>query len=33
MKELSPVPPDALAVETHDLRKEFVRKDLSLIHI
>ncbi len=27
MKELSPVPPDALAVETHDLRKEFVRKD------
>ena len=27
MKELSPVPPDALAVQTHDLRKEFVRKD------
>ena len=27
MKELSPVPPDALAVETRDLRKEFVRKD------
>jgi ABC-2 type transport system ATP-binding protein len=27
VKELSPVPPDALAVETHDLRKEFVRKD------
>ena len=27
MKELSPVPPDALAVDTRDLRKEFVRKD------
>ena len=27
MKELSPVPPDALAVEARDLRKEFVRKD------
>ncbi len=27
MKELSPVPPDALAVETRDLRKDFVRKD------
>ena len=27
MKELSPVPPDVLAVETRDLRKEFVRKD------
>jgi ABC-2 type transport system ATP-binding protein len=27
VKELSPVPPDALAVETRDLRKEFVRKD------
>ena len=27
MKELSPVPPGALAVETRDLRKEFVRKD------
>jgi ABC-2 type transport system ATP-binding protein len=27
VKELSPVPPDALAVDTRDLRKEFVRKD------
>jgi len=27
VKELSPVPPDALAVEARDLRKEFVRKD------
>ena len=27
MKELSPVPPDVLAVEARDLRKEFVRKD------
>ena len=27
MKELSPVPPDALAVDARDLRKEFVRKD------
>ena len=27
MRELSPVPPDALAVEAIDLRKEFVRKD------
>ena len=27
MKELSPVPPDALAVETRELRKDFVRKD------
>ena len=27
MKELSPVPPDALAVEARELRKEFVRKD------
>ena len=27
MKELTPVPPDALAVETALLRKEFVRKD------
>ena len=27
MKDLSPVPPDALAVETRELRKEFVRKD------
>ena len=27
MKELSPVPPDALAVEARDLRKEFVRTD------
>jgi len=27
VKELSPVPPDALAVETRDLRKDFVRKD------
>ena len=27
MKELSPVPPDALAVDTRDLRNEFVRKD------
>ena len=27
MRELSPVPPDALAVEAIELRKEFVRKD------
>jgi len=27
VKELSPVPPDALAVDTRDLRKAFVRKD------
>jgi ABC-2 type transport system ATP-binding protein len=27
VKELSPIPPDALAVDTRDLRKEFVRKD------
>jgi ABC-2 type transport system ATP-binding protein len=27
VKELTPVPPDALAVETSQLRKEFVRKD------
>ena len=27
VRELSPVPPDALAVEATDLRKEFVRKD------
>jgi ABC-2 type transport system ATP-binding protein len=27
VKELSPVPPDVLAVEARDLRKEFVRKD------
>jgi ABC-2 type transport system ATP-binding protein len=27
VKELSPVPPDALAVEARELRKEFVRKD------
>ncbi len=27
MRELSPVPPDALAVEARELRKEFVRKD------
>jgi ABC-2 type transport system ATP-binding protein len=27
VKELSPVPPDVLAVESCDLRKEFVRKD------
>ena len=27
MIELSPVPPDVLAVETRELRKEFVRKD------
>ena len=27
MKELTPVPPDALAVETSLLRKEFIRKD------
>ncbi len=27
MRELSPVPPDALAVDARDLRKEFVRKD------
>ena len=27
MRELSPVPPDVLAVEARDLRKEFVRKD------
>ncbi len=27
MRELSPVPPDALAVEARVLRKEFVRKD------
>jgi ABC-2 type transport system ATP-binding protein len=27
VRELSPVPPDALAVEARDLRKEFVRKD------
>jgi ABC-2 type transport system ATP-binding protein len=27
VKELSPVPPDTLAVDTRDLRKEFVRKD------
>jgi len=27
VRELSPVPPDALAVEAIDLRKEFVRKD------
>ena len=27
MRELSPVPPDALAVEAQALRKEFVRKD------
>jgi len=27
VKPLSPVPPDALAVEARDLRKEFVRKD------
>ena len=27
MKELSPVPPDTLAVDARDLRKEFVRKD------
>ena len=27
MKELSPVPPDVLAVDARDLRKEFVRKD------
>ena len=26
MKELAPVPPDALAVETRDLRKEFVTR-------
>jgi ABC-2 type transport system ATP-binding protein len=27
VRELSPVPPDALAVEARELRKEFVRKD------
>jgi ABC-2 type transport system ATP-binding protein len=27
VKELSPVPPDTLAVDARDLRKEFVRKD------
>ena len=27
MRDLSPVPPDALAVEARDLRKEFTRKD------
>jgi ABC-2 type transport system ATP-binding protein len=27
VKQLSPVPPDVLAVEARDLRKEFVRKD------
>jgi len=27
VRELSPVPPDALAVDARDLRKEFVRKD------
>ena len=27
MKDLSPVPPGALAVEARELRKEFVRKD------
>jgi len=27
VKELSPVPPDVLAVEARELRKEFVRKD------
>ena len=27
MKELTPVPPDVLAVEARDLRKEFVRRD------
>ena len=27
MIQLSPVPPDVLAVEARDLRKEFVRKD------
>ncbi len=27
MRELSPIPPDALAVEARSLRKEFVRKD------
>ena len=27
MRELSPVPPDVLAVEARDLRKEFTRKD------
>jgi len=27
VKDLSPVPPDALAVEARELRKEFVRKD------
>ena len=27
MIELAPIPPEALAVEAHALRKEFVRKD------